>query len=351
MKIGLVIYGSLDSVSGGYLYDRRLVLSLREQGHEVRIISLPRRNYPAHLTDNLQFRLPPGLDLLIQDELNHPSLLAANASSHPYPLISLVHHLRSSEDFPGWQKTFYRFIERAYLRSVDGFIFSSKTTRAAVQSLAGNNRPALIAYPPTDRFGTGLSEPLVAARAERSTPLRLLFLGNLIPRKGLVTLMAAIRRQPSAFSLDIVGSLTADPAHARKIQNLASGLPTLIQFHGLLEDGQLIEKLKQAHVLVVPSSYEGYGIVYLEGMAFGLPAIGTTGGAASEIITDGETGYLVPPGDAATLAARLAALAADRDLLRWMSFKALERYRSQPAWEQTAKDIRAFLSAEYCVNI
>ena len=44
--------------------------------------------------------------------------------------------------------------------------------------------------------------------------------------------------------------------------------------------------------MVVPSSYEGYGIVYREGMAFGLPAIGTTSGGASEIITDGENGYL-----------------------------------------------------------
>ena len=343
MKIGLVIYGSLDTVSGGYLYDRRLVSFLREQGDEVRIISLPWRNYAAHLTDNLRFRLPRGFDLLIQDELNHPSLLAANARPHPYPLISLVHHLRSSEDHPVWQRTFYRFIEQGYLRSVDGFIFNSKTTRDVVHALAGNEKPNLVAYPPTDRFRAGLSAPLVSARSGQSTPLRILFLGNVIPRKGLGTLLAAIRHQPSAFSLDIVGSLITGPAYARKMQALAHDLPTSIHFHGVLDDELLVEQLRQAHVLVVPSSYEGYGIVYLEGMVFGLPAVGTTGGAASEIITDGETGYLVPPGDAVTLAARLAGLAADRDLLRRMSFKALERYRSQPAWDQTAKDIRAFL--------
>jgi glycosyltransferase involved in cell wall biosynthesis len=105
----------------------------------------------------------------------------------------------------------------------------------------------------------------------------------------------------------------------------------------------LIIKLKSAQVLVVPSSYEGFGIVYLEGMAFGLPAIGTTAGAASEIISDGENGYLIPPDDAKLLAKRLLTLADDRELLARMSLNALKRYRQQPTWEETVGEIRDFL--------
>ena len=100
MKIGFLIYGSLDTLSGGYLYDRKLVEYLRAQGDEVETISLPWRNYATHLTDNLHFRLPADLDLLIQDELNHPSLLSANTALRTYPVISLVHHLRCSEQRP-----------------------------------------------------------------------------------------------------------------------------------------------------------------------------------------------------------------------------------------------------------
>ncbi|HEY6073009.1 MAG TPA: hypothetical protein VIV15_06315, partial [Anaerolineales bacterium] len=129
MNLGLLIYGSLDTISGGYLYDRQLVEYLRAQGDTVEILSLPWRNYPSHLLENLTFRLPAGLDLLIQDELNHPSLLAANARPHPCPVISLVHHLRSSEERPAWQNSFYRMVEKKYLRSVDGFIYNSQTTR------------------------------------------------------------------------------------------------------------------------------------------------------------------------------------------------------------------------------
>ncbi len=355
MRVGLIIYGSLDTLSGGYLYDRKLVEYLRSQGDTVEIISLPWRNYAAHLADNFTFRLPPGLDILVQDELNHPSLLGANRGEHPYPVVSLVHHLRCSEQRPGWQNLFYRLVEKRYLRSVDGFIFNSQTTRGVVNSIRDNSifgkagleqrKGSIVAYPPTDRFGEMLSEWGVVERAQ-SGPLRILFLGNVIPRKGLHTLLDALANlQPSTFQLDVIGSLTTDPAYARAMQRktAALGISSLVTFHSSLDNAPLVEKLANAHVLVVPSSYEGFGIVYLEGMAFGLPAIGATAGAAGEIIADGETGFLIQPNDAPTLAARLEALATDRSLLTRLSLNALERYRQQPKWEQTAGEIRAFL--------
>ena len=124
-----------------------------------------------------------------------------------------------------------------------------------------------------------------------------------------------------------------------------SGLKSKVFFHGALDKEPLIEKLRQAHVLVVPSSYEGFGIVYLEGMCFGLPAIGATAGAASEIIRHGENGYLIKPGDAGSLANHLAELAANRELLLKLSFNAVKRYKSQPKWEGIAKSVREFLYA------
>jgi glycosyltransferase involved in cell wall biosynthesis len=346
MKIGLVIYGSLDTLSGGYLYDRRLVEHLRTQGDTVEVISLPWRNYAAHLADNLRFRLPSGLDLVIEDELNYPSLLGANRRPHPYPVLSLVHHLRSSEQRPAWQNSLYRLVERRYLQSVDGFIFNSRTTRGEVQALTAREEPHLVAYPPTDRFGAGLPQELIQARAAESAPLRILFLGNVVPRKGLHILFRALSGLGAHdWTLDVVGSLAADPAYAAAMQQEAQAnrLLSTVRFHGPLDTDALQEKLPQAHVLAVPSSYEGFGIVYLEGMAFGLPAIGTTAGGASEIITDGVDGYLVPPDDAGTLAARLSALANDRPLLERMSVHALERYRRQPGWAETANGIRDFL--------
>jgi glycosyltransferase involved in cell wall biosynthesis len=346
MKLGFIIYGSLDTLSGGYLYDRKLVEYLRSQGDIVEIISLPWRNYAAHLTDNFRFRLPQNLDILLQDELNHPSLLLANRGKHPYPVISLVHHLRCSELRSKWQNVFYRMVEKKYLQSVDGFIFNSKTTGSVVNSLIENKKPGLVAYPPTDRFGEPISEEEIIRRAQ-TRPLQVLFLGNVIYRKGLHTLLEAVSIQPSAFRVDVVGSFTAEPTYANNMQAFvkASGLSSLVTFHSSLDKEPLVEKLKQAHVLVIPSSYEGYGIVYLEGMCFGLPAIATTAGAASEIISDRVDGFLIEPGAAGLLFSRLKILDEDRELLIQMSLAARERYLRQPRWEATAGRIREFLQS------
>lgn len=344
MKIGLVIYGSLDTLSGGYMYDRMLVDYLRAQGDTVEIISLPWRNYAAHLTDNLTFKLPPNLDILIQDELNHPSLIRANRKPHPYPIISLVHHLRCSELRPKWQNDLYRIVEKKYLQSVDGFIYNSKTTKAVVNELIGNRLPEVVAFPPTDRFEKEISEEEIEERSKKKD-LHILFLGNVIERKGLITLLQAMRFSTFDFRLDIVGSLVTDPIYAKQMEDfvMSNGLSSVVTFHGALNDQPLIDKLRAAHVLVVPSSYEGFGIVYLEGMGFGLPAIGTTAGAASEVIDDGVTGFLIQPGDARGLADQLQLLSERRDILLEMSLAARSRYLRQPKWSQTAGRIREFL--------
>jgi len=345
MKIGLIIYGSLDTMSGGYLYDRKLVQSLRKRGDQIEIISLPWRNYAAHLADNFHFRLPRGLDIIIEDELNHPSLLSANSDKHPCPIISLIHNLHSLEPRPAWQNNLYRVIERSYLKSVDGFIFNSETTCNAVYSLTKGQKQFIIANPPTDRFGSPLNANQICSRAKETNPLRLLFLGNVIPLKGLHVLLGALRNATFDFRLDVVGSLTIDPTYARKIQEKAKtyGLSSKVFFHGILDNEPLIEQLEHSQVMVIPSSYEGFGIAYLEGMGFGLPAIATTSGAASEFITDGGNGYLIPPDNSAILAERLATLASNRDLLARMSINALKRYQQQPSWEQTVDCIRDFL--------
>lgn len=349
MRIGFVIYGSLDTLSGGYMYDRKLVEYLRAQGDTVEIISLPWRNYAAHLSDNFSFKLPANLDILIQDELNHPSLITANLEKHPYPIVSLVHHLRCSELRPKWQNDLYCVIEKKYLQSVDGFIFNSKTTQGVVNKLLGTSVPEVVAYPPTDRFGNAILEDEIKVRASQNL-LRILFLGNIIERKGLHTLLQALFSlgpAREAFILDIVGSLTTELKYAKQMQEfvMVNSLSSMVTFHSSLNNEPLKQKLKQAHILIVPSSYEGFGIVYLEGMSFGLPAIGTTAGAASEIIEHGKTGYLIKPNDYQSLATHISQLASNRSLLTELSLNARKRYIQQPSWNETANQIRAFLQS------
>lgn len=354
MRVALLIYGSLETLSGGYLYDRMLVERLRRQGDAVEVISLPWRDYLRHLGDNFSPRLLRRLerleaDVLLQDELNHPSLFWLNGALRARaacPIVAIVHHLRSSEARPSWQNRLYRLVERRYLAGVDGFICNSRTTRQAVQALAGIEQPYLEAYPGGDRLHASLSEGQIAGRALQPGPLRVLFVGNVILRKGLHTLVEALRRVPRPlWRLDVIGSLEMERAYAQaaRARVRALGLSEQVRFHGPLSEGELARQMQASHLLAVPSSYEGFGISYLEGMGFGLPAIASTSGAAHEIVTHGQDGFLLPAGDAGALAECLRRLAEDRPLLLQMSVAARRRYQAHPTWEETTGRIRRFL--------
>jgi len=356
MRLGLIIYRDLDTVSGGYLYDRQLVEYLKQQGEDVKMISLAWRNYSRHIIDNLTTSLYKALsdlqvDILLQDELNHPSLFWLNKRLRQvvnYPFVSIVHHLRCSEKHSALINNFYRMVEKHYLRTVDGMVLNSQTTRNSVASLGFNldEIPHIVAYPAGDHIGSDIQETEINNRSFEPGPLRLLFIGNLIPRKGLHTLLSAMERLPSeACRLTIVGSHRMNRKYAEEIRRkiYLSELEGLVEFANTLRDDQLAEQIRSHHVIVVPSSYEGYGIVYLEGMSFGLPAIATNSGGAKEIISNGVNGYLIQPWDYEALADRLNELAGDRQHLLQLSLAARDRFLSQPSWEDTSKSIHQFL--------
>lgn len=373
MRIALLLYGSLERLSGGYLYDRMLVHALRAAGHTVEVLALPWRNYPAHLADNLapawrRRLLQADVDLFLQDELNHPSLAWLNRAlrkAHHAPIVALVHHLRSDEPHPAPLLPLYRGVERAYLRSCDGYLCNSRTTLAAVARLLGRPPAALqshVAYPGGDHIaypgGDHIAAPAPAAGDVGGVgPVRtsfpslhedraaVLFVGTLLPRKQVHTLIDAVARSPRAVTLTIVGSDQADPTYALRLRRQVEelGLGARVAFAGVLSDVELHACYAAADLLAVPS-FEGFGIVYLEAMAHGLPVIASTAGAAHEIVTQGENGFLVAPGDSAALAAHLATFAADPALRTHMRAAARARFAAQPAWSASGAAAAAWLA-------
>ena len=356
MHIGLIIYGSLDTLTGGYLYDRLLVEHLRRQGDQVDIISLPWRNYGRHLGDNFSRNLYGRLrhapfDALLQDELNHPSLFWLNQRlrrSVRYPIVTIVHLLRCSEPRPAWHNRLYRWVERRYLFGLDGLVFNSQTTQVAVEQLVGSSHPCVVAYPGGDHLPPALTPQQIKARTQQPGPLRILFVGNLTPVKGLHTLLQALEHVPSdRWCLTVVGSLTMDPDYVYSIRRQidASAWDERVRLLGVCPNAEVATHLMHHQVLAVPSLYEAFGIAYLEAMGFGLPVIGSTAGGAHELITQGEHGFLVAPGDAATLAQHIHLLQHDRDSLRRMSLAAYRRAQMHPTWVECAGHVRELLQS------
>ncbi len=344
MNIGLTVYGSLEERSGGFRYDRKLVEQLRRRGDTVDVIELPWREYTRGLLDNvspgIRDRLSVDVDVMLQDELAHPSLVYQNRRV-PYPVVSIVHHLRASE--PRRLSRLYRAVERRYLRTVDAVVCNSTVTRDAVAALGVNRSTTVVAPPAGDRFDPVIDDERIHDRAH-DDPLQVVCVGNLEPRKGVDTLAEAVSMTDADVELTVVGR-TVDAAYTanvrERIRELSLG--ERVELAGELTDQALAETLRAGHILAVPSRYEGFGIVYLEGMSFGLPAIASRAGGATDIVTTGETGLLVDPDTPSAVARALTTLDNDRDRLAEMGTAARRRYDQHPDWATTADRVRQLL--------
>jgi glycosyltransferase involved in cell wall biosynthesis len=352
MHVALVLYGSLDQRSGGFLYDRMLVDALRGAGDTVEVISLPwdgwLRGFARGFNPQIRSRLLDwDGDCVLEDELAHPTLLSLHRASQRArrpTRVSIVHHLHVSESLrPGRAS---RAVERAYLGGVDGFLFNSTVTRRSVEDLLCRPAAGIVVTPGGDRLGLSMTADEVVRRAHDASPLRILFIGNIIPRKGLHTLIEALGTlPPGKCTLTIAGSESWDTRYSGRVRRAVEslGLSGSVRFAGALSDDELAAEIRSHHVLAVPSTYEGFGIVYLEAMRSGLVPIGTTAGGAAEIIEDRVSGYLVPPENPAALAAMIAQLVLDPDLLASLSLGALRRSAEFPGWGESMARARTWL--------
>ncbi|MFC7203837.1 glycosyltransferase family 4 protein [Haloferax namakaokahaiae] len=349
MHVGFVIYGPLDTRSGGYRYDFELVRGLRAAGDQVTIISLPERPYVHRLRDNFATtrRLCDlDVDVLLQDELCHPSLAFVNSRlDDDVPIVSVVHHLMAMEQQHPWRQRLRKGIETRYLRSVDAFVFNSETTRATVETRT-SPRQSVIALPSGDRFsdaGVPLDEATIRARAEEG-PLRIVTVGNLEPRKNVHGLVHGLGRVPGDWELAVVGA-AVDARYEQALRRLASelGVADRVMFTGRLSDDDLSDTFRRSHLFAQPSQYEGFGIAALEAMGFGLPALVSTNGGAQELVTHRRDGFLVDPSDPSEITDFVAPLCRNRTRLVSLSLAARERFSEHNSWDETANTVREFL--------
>ena len=164
----------------------------------------------------------------------------------------------------------------------------------------------------------------------------ILFIGIDFDRKGGQVLLEAfqlVKKEIPDARLKIVGPSTL---HA-----VPDGVQNLGFISKMTPEG--IDRLRQAYLeaslFVMPSLYEPYGVVFLEAMAHGLPCIGTDNCAMPEIIDHGKTGFLVPPGDAETLAERMAELLQDKELAETMGKQGREIFLNSLTWDHVAERV------------
>jgi glycosyltransferase involved in cell wall biosynthesis len=117
-----------------------------------------------------------------------------------------------------------------------------------------------------------------------------------------------------------------------------------VRLKGALNGKDLKHILATGQLFAMPFAHEGFGIACLEALAFGLPVLASTAGAANEFIRDGVNGYLIPPGESRMCARIISDLHRDRKHLLRLSEGALKTALDRPGWSDTLDAIHYFLT-------
>jgi glycosyltransferase involved in cell wall biosynthesis len=304
-----VLPGDPDTPTGGYRYDRRITAGLRGAGWTVHTCVLP-GDYPLPGTDTLEraaaaiAALPDGA-LVVADGLAFGAL-PDTAEQHARRLrwVALVHHplaLETGLSAADREVLFHN--ERRALAAAHGVIVTSPATARALAPYGVAPQRMRVVEPGT--------EP--APLATGSLPdgaLTLLCVATITPRKGhavLIEALAGLADRP--WTLHCAGSLWRDAATAQALQQAIAhhGLRGRVQLHGELDETALAALYAAADVFVLPSFFEGYGMVLTEALARGLPVVSTTAGAIPDTVP-AQAGVLLPPGDVPALRDALARL-------------------------------------------
>ncbi|PSC02663.1 glycosyl transferase family 1 [Alsobacter soli] len=342
-EIVFAIPGDIDTPTGGYAYDRRLLGLLPDQGVRVRHLALPGSFPWASVGDLAEtqalLQATPEEATLLIDGLALGAMTDLVLRSVFRPIVALVHHpLALETGLPDRRRRALAASETAALARARHVIATSReTARLLAADYAVPPGRLTVAEPGCD------PAPRAAGSGEPAPVL--LAVGAVSPRKGydvLIEALATLRDRP--WRLRIAGATDRAPEETDRLRALvaAHGLGDRVAFEGSLAGDALENAYARADLFVHAAHYEGYGMVLAEAMARGLPMVATTGGAAAETVPDG-AGLKVPPGDPAALAQAIAALLDDparRSALADASWAAGQRL---PRWELTAATVAAVL--------
>lgn len=338
-----VFPGNLATPTGGYHYDRRLIHELQQRGLVVETIALSEQfPFPdaAALEDARQAlaAVPDGAAVII-DGLAFGTLdRLAEAEAQRLRIIALCHHplaLESGLD-QAQQQRFQASEQRALQAAQAVLVTSDHTRQILTDQFAMPPTKVTVAQPGTD--------PAPFAPCIGS-PLRLLTVASLTRRKAhdvLIDALAPLADMP--WQARFVGGTGFDPDWSEALQQQVNRrqLQDRIELVGAVDN--LAAEFQNADLFVLPSRYEGYGMVFAEALAAGLPVIGARAGAVPDVVPE-SAGLLVPPDDTAALTEALLSLLTQDDLRRQLQAGARTAAANLPNWADTARRVARLAEA------
>lgn len=270
--------------------------------------------------------------------------LAAKLSRRP--LVWILHDIVTDPAFSATNRRASLAFARLFARLV---AVNSEETGRAFTKAGGEANKVRIVYNGFDPAKAKIYEPGAAARLRAELglgpqPLVGLF-GRLSEWKGQHVFLEAIAAMEGVQAVIAGGALFGQEAYEARIREQAShlGLDGRVRFLGFRSD---VPELMAAMDAVAHTSIvaEPFGRVVVEAMMCGRPVVATRGGGVTEIIRDGETGLLVPPGEASALAAALGRILSDPALAEKLAQKGREDVSQRFSLEETCRSVSALLA-------
>lgn len=338
--VSLVTVGDPDTMTGGYLYHRRVADRAAANDARIDFRSLPTSRFPLPLL--------AGRALLGKIRLEKPdvvlldSIAAAfvgpwlNSAGLP-PVVGILHQPPGGVDHGGVRRSVQARLDRKAYRHVSRLLVASAHLADALRAGGLPGDLMRVVPPGRDPASSTVIDP-GDLRAGRGAAV--LSVGNWLSNKGLLDLLEAFAGLPSdAATLHLVGDETVDPSYAARVRArmAAPDLADRVVAHGVRTAGEVVGFYRAADVFALASLWESYGTVYSEAMAEGLPVVGWNTGNLPHLARNGVEGLAVPPGDVPALAAALRSLTLDEPLRRRMAAAARLRADEFPTWDDTAR--------------
>ena len=334
--LSFLLSGRLETLTGGYEYDRRIIAGLRERGWSVSVQELddsfPRPTAAAREQAGRTLANIPDGGTVIVDGLALGAMPAeAEREAQRLRLLALVHHPLADETGIDRQMAAeLAASERRALAAVRHVVVTSHATASSLTAYGVEGGRVSVVEPGTD--------PSPIARGSQGAAVQLLCVATIIPRKGhdiLLRALAAVSNR--RWHLTCVGSLDRDPATADRVraQVRALGLDDRVELSGEVEGARLAALYDRADLFVLPALHEGYGMAVAEALARGLPVIGTDTGAVPQLIAE-TAGIVIPPDDVDALVVALARVLDDPDLRVRLAQGARNARTRLPTWRDAA---------------
>jgi glycosyltransferase involved in cell wall biosynthesis len=329
------IPGDINTLTGGYIYERHLLAGLRAQGRDVAHIELG-SSFPNPTQGDMEdaeMRLTavdPDRPVIL-DGLVFGSIDTGLLNRMAAPIVAMIHHPLAHESGldAAWRDHLYR-TERDNLSHAAHVLVPSPHTAALLSSDYGVSSDRITIARP------GTVQPNVQT-APTDPPL-ILSVGIQHPRKGHDILLRALALLADRDWQAVIVGGRYDTAHAAELEQLHAqlGLAGRVRFAGRVDEGALAWLYGQAAIFALATRYEGYGIVFDEAMAHGLPIVSCQTGAVPDTVAEG-AGMLVEPENPEAFADALGELLVDRGLRAQMATAAGRAGAALLGWGHAAQ--------------